>query len=94
MSAPKINSKLNDYDKNSEFFVYVVSDQIGGVKNAGGAAYITNPTDNNRYPFANLCQNAASAIQECAANDCRTNNLMNPSTSNAECAKSDQMNDQ
>ena len=63
----KINSKLNDYDKNSEFFVYVVSDQIGGVKNAGGAAYITNPTDNNRYPFANLCQNAASAIQECAA---------------------------
>ncbi len=50
------NNNINMYDPASEFFVYVVSDQIGGVKNAGGAVRsdLTNP---NIHAFWNLCKN-------------------------------------
>lgn len=61
-----INNNINlnaagAYDPRSEFQVFVVSDQIGGVKNAGGASYInSNPTSiitKSRIPFSNKCIN-------------------------------------
>jgi hypothetical protein len=59
-----INFNNNNYDKDSEFLLYVVSDQIGGVKNASGAQYVSNPSDIVRWRTYNRCLNATVATSD------------------------------
>jgi|GEM_PF-1635220 len=58
----RINNSTTGLDPTSEFFVYVVSDQIGGVKNAAGAPYYIPQYDTigtlltSNYPTYNQCK--------------------------------------
>ncbi len=54
----RIKDSSTDVYNDGEFLVYVVSDQIGGVKNASGAPFsMLNTNADLRWPFYNSCIN-------------------------------------